>query len=196
MIDSHFRSFWQSLLFEPLASFFAFCRVQPAHVTLLAFIFGLLCLPALYFHERLIAVLMLLISGLLDAVDGTLARKLGTSSAGGAIMDIISDRAVEAAVVLGLYLYAPSERAILCLILLASFYLCVTTFLLSGIFGHNTSNKSFHYSAGLIERTETFIFFPVVILWDQTFFWATILFSGLVFFTSLLRLLQMLRNHP
>ena len=195
MIDSHFRGLWQRIFFDRLALFCARYSLLPHHLTILALILGLLCLPALYFHERLLAVIVLILSGILDATDGTLARKLKRSSNSGAILDIACDRAVEAAVVLGLYLYDPLNRGLLCLLLLSSFYLCVTTFLLSGIFSANTSNKSFHYNAGLIERTETFIFFPIVILWDKAFFWASIVFMTLVFLTAFLRLREMLKQH-
>ena len=131
---------------------------------------------------------------LLAAADGTLVRKLGLSSDDGWFLDILADRSVEFAVVIGLYLYAP-ERGFLLLILLGSFYLCVTTFLLSGIFERNLSKKSFHYSPGLIERAETFIYFPIVIIFEETFFWGTIIFATLVFFTAFKRFFEMLRAY-
>lgn len=195
MIDSYFRKRWQRLLFDPFAETCVRLGILPHHLTYSALILGLLTLPALYFKERIIALILILASGLLDAVDGTLARKLKLSSNKGAIMDVAFDRAVEASVVIGLYLYDPMNRGFLCLLLLSSFYLCITTFLLSGIFYANSSYKSFHYSAGIIERTEVFIFFPVVILFDSVFFWASIIFSLLVFITTLLRFSQMLKEH-
>ncbi len=192
MIDSYFRAPWQSFLIEPLARFCASLRLKPHHLTLTALFLGVLSMPALYWHQSWLAFSLLMLSGLLDAVDGTLARRLALSSDQGCILDIACDRTVELAVVIGLYLYAP-ERGLLCILLLGSFYLCVTTFLLSGIFENNFSSKSFHYSPGLIERAETFIYFPIVIIFERSFFWVTILFVTLVFFTAFKRFFEMMR---
>jgi archaetidylinositol phosphate synthase len=194
MIDSYFRAPWQTLLIDRVAGLCALLKLKPHHLTILALILGMAALPALYWHYSWLAVFLLLASGLLDAADGTLARKLGLSSDAGCILDILADRSVEFAVVIGLYLYAP-ERGFLLLILLGSFYLCVTTFLLSGIFERNLSKKSFHYSPGLIERAETFIYFPIVIIFEETFFWGTIIFATLVFFTAFKRFFEMLRAY-
>lgn len=193
MIDSHFRSPWQQALIDPLAELFMRLRARPHHLTVAAAAFGLLCFMALAFHLKWLALLTLLISGLLDATDGTLARKLKASSDAGCILDVACDRLVEAAVVLGLYLYEPASRGWPLLCLLSSFYLCVTTFLLSGIFETNRSNKSFHYSPGLIERSETFIFFPLIIVFEGTFYWATLIFSVLVCLTAFMRFFEMMR---
>lgn len=158
-----------------------------------AMIFGVLCLAALASGQKYLAIITLLCSGLLDATDGTLARGLNQSSDMGCMLDIFSDRFVEASIVLGLYLYDPTTRGWPALLLMASFYLCITTFLLSGIFSNNHSDKGFHYSPGLIERGETFIFFLFVIIWDQSFSWAALFFAILVIFTAVKRFFELLR---
>lgn len=191
MIDSHFRTPWQKFFFEPCAKTCNRLGLRPNHLTYAAMLFGILCAYALSCGHQFLAIMCLLLSGLCDATDGTLARLQNHTSDSGCLLDITGDRLVEASVVVGLYCYAPATRGLLCLILLSSFYLCITTFLLSGIFEKNQSNKSFHYSAGLIERSETFAFFVIVIIWDQSFFISTMIFSGLVFFTAFKRLFEM-----
>lgn len=194
MIDSKFRGFWQKIFIDKLALFCHRLGLSPAHLTLTAFILGILVLPALAFKQEALAVFLLISSGLLDTSDGTLARLQKCASNSGSILDIACDRGVEFSVVLGLYFYDPS-RGLWLLLLLGSFYLCVTTFLLSGIFTPNQSNKSFHYSPGLIERAETFIYFPLAIIFPLFFKYLTLVFCFLVFLTAIRRFFQMYFNH-
>lgn len=69
------------------------------------------------------------------------------------------DRVVEFVVVLALWFVAPQQRGLWCLLMLGSMLLCITSFLVVGIFSENQSQKSFHYSSGLMERAEAFSFF-------------------------------------
>lgn len=193
MLDSKFRSYFQTIVFDPLANAFTKLGFQPAQLTIGAMIFGLFASCALAAGDRWIALSMLALSGALDVCDGTVARKLRVSSDKGCIIDIIGDRLVEAFIVLGLYLYDPETRGWPALLLLATFYLCITTFLLSGIFEKNYSQKSFHYSSGIIERGETFVFFFFVIIFDDSFTIAATLFAGLVGLTALIRFLELLK---
>ena len=57
----------------------------------------------LFARENLpLGLFALLLSGILDAVDGTIAREFGEATALGGILDLTLDRIVEAAVLLGL----------------------------------------------------------------------------------------------
>lgn len=191
MIDSYYRNACQRRIIDPFAIWCARRNLSPNQLTFLAAFFGVVAAIFVSMDHSMFALACLLVSGLCDAADGTLARLLQISSNRGSVLDIAGDRFVEASMVLGLYCYAPHERGLTCLVLLASFYLCVTTFLLSGIFEKNISSKSFHYSPGLIERSETFIFFAVVILADDLFLWLAPVFSALVFFTAIKRLTEL-----
>lgn len=190
MIDSYFRSGYQRYFVDPLASKLANLNVAPNFVTILACFIGIGLLPAIASGNNSLALFLLLTSAYLDTLDGSLARKINRASQGGAMLDIVCDRMVEFCAVIGFYLYDPTPRGLSCLILLGSFYLCVTTFLVAGIFEKNHSHKGFHYSPGLIERTETIIFFGLAIIFENHFFILCMLFSSLVFFTALVRLFQ------
>lgn len=187
MIDSYLRNTYQKLLIEPILPHVAQWGFSPAFYTLGALISGILVLPALLFAHPFFAVLLLFISGYLDTLDGSIARFQNRDSNQGAMLDIISDRIVESSVILGLYAVDPISRGWLCLFMLASVLICVTTFLVTGIFINQKSEKSFYYSPGLMERTEAFIFFGFMIMFPSGFFPLSLLFSILVTATGMKR---------
>jgi len=189
MIEGHFRNGYQRVLVNPIANRLKHCTT-PNQVTLLSGILGILVLPALMLQSPYIAALLLLLSGFCDTLDGTLARIKQDSTAWGSVLDIMSDRAVECAVVLGLYTVAPTERALGCICMLVSMLLCVSSFLVVGIFTANESQKSFHYSPGLMERVEAFLFFIAIMIWPSAFGVLALVFTLLVTLTAFIRLAQ------
>lgn len=188
MIDSYLRSPYQTLLVDPLARHLQ--RLPPNLITLLSCLAGLsvLLLPPL------LAPLALLLSGYLDTLDGTLARLHKRTSPLGTALDITSDRLVEFATILALFLIDPTTRGLPCLLMLGAILLCITSFLVVGIFSQNTSSKSFHYSPGLIERAEAFLFFTALFLLPKFFPFLAYTFALLVFTTALIRLYQFSRQ--
>ncbi|NGX50699.1 MAG: Inner membrane protein YnjF [Chlamydiae bacterium] len=188
MIDSYYRSPYQRLFLQPLIERGLFDALSPKSATALALLAGVLIPLFLMAHQSYLAFLSLLVSGFFDTLDGSLARHKNQTSPQGAVVDIASDRLVEFSIVLGLYLYAPLVRGLPCLLILGSVFFCVTTFLVVGIFQENSSEKSFHYSPGIIERGEAFIFFSLMILLPSFFTPLALLFTGLVFLTSFLRI--------
>lgn len=187
MIDSYLRSPYQKLVIEPLLKVPFLKKTLPNALTLLALFTGITVFVCLFFKFGFLALLFLWISGFFDTLDGSLARSLNKTSHVGAVFDIFSDRVVETSVILGLYFFDPT-RAISCLFMLASSYLCVTSFLVVGIFSKNESNKSFHYSPGMIERAEAFLIFSLMIVFPNFFFPLSYTYSFLVFTTSLVRI--------
>jgi phosphatidylglycerophosphate synthase len=146
--------------------------------------------PLIAFGHPFMAVLFLLISGFLDTLDGSIARHRKISTVQGAVMDIISDRLVEFSVLLGLFFVEPNSRGFSCMLMLGSAYLCITSFLIVGVFTKNNSQKSFFYSWGLIERSEVFIFFLLMILFPSQFFLLSSIFTAGVFLTAFIRIWQ------
>jgi len=136
------------------------------------------------------ACLFLLLSGYLDSLDGAYARLTSKTSQKGAVLDIISDRIVELAIVIGLYLLHPEIRDLAIVLMLGSMFLCITSFLVVGIFNQNDGQKSFHYSPGIIERPETFLFFIAMIFLPQFFSLLAFIFVCLVLLTAFVRLRQ------
>lgn len=189
MIDSKWRAPYQSFVIQPVLNGPA-AQFTPASLTFLACLLGLFIPVCLSFHLSFLAICLLVLSGFCDTLDGSLARFQNTVTARGAALDITSDRLVEFAIILGLYLYAPETRALSSLVMLGASFVCVTSFLVVAIFETNQGVKSFHYSPGIIERVEAFIFFGLMMLAPQSFGWLSALYSILVFITAFIRIYQ------
>lgn len=191
MLEAILRPRFQRYCVDSVAKVLSTASViSPLDITLLAGICGIGTFVLLVNSLPVIASVLLLISGYLDVLDGSLARVKGSHCAFGAVLDIVMDRFVEFAMVLGLFWVDPISRGLLCMLMLGSILLCVTSFLVVGIFSDNHSEKSFHYSPGLMERAEAFIFFIAMMIWPQGFTLLAILFTVLVLLTTITRVFQ------
>ena len=86
---------------EPVAALFIRLGITPNQISVLSVLFGFSC--AFAFAERyfLAGGLLLVVSAILDLVDGSVARRNHTESKFGAVFDWIADKYVDAAVILG-----------------------------------------------------------------------------------------------
>lgn len=197
MLERYFRPFYQWLFVNPILKFLSQHNfISPNLITLLGLIFGTAA-GTVIFLSPILAVALLLVSGYFDTLDGSLARYKNIMSEKGSALDIVCDRIVEISILLGLFSVDPINRAWPCLLMLSTIFLCITTFLVVGIFVENNNNsnsnsginnKSFHYSRGLIERPEAFVFFLLMILFPPLFIYLSSTFSVLVFYTAIKRL--------
>jgi phosphatidylglycerophosphate synthase len=106
-------------------------------------------------------ILLLTISAALDALDGTLARETGQATLLGGVSDLVADRVVESAVIIGIAwpypaLYLPA------LTLVASWYVNITVFLAVGAALERHGPKLIDYPPGILERTEALLFLIVL----------------------------------
>ena len=106
-------------------------------------------------------ILLLAVSAALDALDGTLARESGQATLLGGVADLVADRVVESAVIIGIAwpypaLYLPV------LILIASWYVNITVFLAVGAALERRGPKLIDYPPGILERTEALVFFVIL----------------------------------
>lgn len=189
MLEHYLRPLYQRLCINPIAPL-VIKHLTPNQVTVISGLLGLLVIPAMWLNLTYVAILLLLFSGYCDTLDGSLARLTNQSSDWGCVLDIMTDRVVEVAVVLALWSIAPEARAFGALLMMGSILLCVTSFLVVGLFKPNESEKSFHYSPGLIERAEAFAFFIMMMLWPSYFFALSLAFSFLVIWTAIQRLYE------
>lgn len=194
MLVTYLKTAYQRIFVDLVAR--ALCgKLSANQVTLFAGIAGTLLLPCLYFGFPSLAVALLLFSGYLDTLDGSLARLSESSTEWGTVFDITMDRWVEFMVILGLWSVSPDVRSFYIILMLGSVLLCVTSFLVVGIFSQNDSAKGFYYSPGIIERAEAFAFFIAMILWPAYFSILALLFSLLVLLTAIIRLKQFYDTH-
>lgn len=117
---------------------------------------------------------LILANRLLDGLDGAVARARGPSDLGG-YFDIVADFAFYVAVPVGFGILAPANT-LPALVLVASFVLTGVSFLafavIAGKRGATTEahgKKSFFYSTGLAEGTETILVFIAMCLFPAWF---------------------------
>lgn len=188
MLDTYGRKYMNPFI-NYGAKVFVKLGLSPNNVTILALIMGVFTSFFIYFDYKYIAVIVLWISGYLDAVDGAMARKLNKTSSFGTVMDITFDRIVEISIILSLALKF-KEATFSLLILSTAILISMTIFLTVGAVSEKKGIKSFYYQAGVAERTEGFILFSLMIVLTQ---WMTLIvnvFSVIVLITALQRLLE------
>jgi archaetidylinositol phosphate synthase len=187
MLDTHARK-WVQPSIEGTARLLLKKGLSANQVTVIAFIVGTATGLVYYLGFPILAVILLWLSGFLDAVDGTMAR-LTKPSPFGTVMDVTFDRIVEISVILGVaFLHPDIMWAIL--LLSVSIIISMTIFLTVGAVSEKQGMKSFYYQAGLAERTEGFILFSVMMLFPSIILWTTLLFFAVELFTGLQRFLE------
>ena len=132
--------------------------------TIAAVIIGVLAGVAFAMERVGLGILLLALSAILDALDGTIAREFGGASTPfGGVMDLSFDRVVEAAVIIGI-VWHHRELDFYALLLVASWYVNITVFLAVGAAMERKGPKLIDYPPGVLERTEALIFFVVLAL--------------------------------
>jgi phosphatidylglycerophosphate synthase len=144
-----------------------------------------------------LALIPLLAGRVADGLDGAVARAnqriAGQKSDFGGYLDILCDIAFYGAIPLAFALRDTANAAVAAF-LLATFYINAASFLgfaiLAAKRGMETKaqgEKSLYYSAGLLEGTETIVFFALICLWPRAFNTLALIFGALCLFTALAR---------
>jgi len=142
----------------------------------------------------LLALIPLLASRIADGLDGAVARASIKTDFGG-YLDITCDFLFYGSIPFAFIVMDPSSNAVAGAYLLTSFYFNGTSFLGYAILaekrGLKTSAqgvKSLYFSNGLLEGTETILFFVVLCLFPASFAVLAWIFGTLCFATAALRL--------
>jgi len=188
MLDTHARKYVNPFI-ECGANFFIKLKLSANNVTTLALILGIVSSVLLYFDKNIFAVILLWISGYLDAVDGQIARKTNSSSSFGTVLDITFDRIVEIGIILVIGMKFVDVRFNL-MILLASILISMVIFLTVGAVSEKSGVKSFYYQAGVAERSEGFIMFSLMMLSKNNLNFIINLFSFIILITAIQRISQ------
>ncbi len=192
MIDTKARHFFQPA-FDRIGWGLVRLKIRPTQITVAAFLLGVSVGPAIVFYKLGTALLLLWISGLLDVLDGSVARLTGKSSKAGAFMDLIMDRMVEAAVIIGFAVSFP-QHSLTYIIFLTMVIFNFSTFMAAGALFQNAGIKSMHYDVGIVERTETFLVFSLMLLFPEYLNWMLMGFNGLILCTGLIRFRKLIRQ--
>jgi phosphatidylglycerophosphate synthase len=199
MLDARIR-----LLIDPpltkAGMWLARLGVSANAVSLAGLAFGLLMAAMIAAGFGALALVPLAFSRLADGLDGPVARATGATDFGG-YLDILCDFVFYGAVPLAFVVRDPSVNGLAGAFLLASFYVNGASFLgyaiLAGKRGLETraqGEKSLYFSAGLLEGTETILFFTLLCLVPGAFAPLAYVFGVLCFATALSRGL-MARRH-
>lgn len=191
MLDTYGRKYIDKF-FNKTADFLIKIKFRPNDITIIALILGVGASVLYYFENYLISIVLLWVSGYLDAVDGAMARKNKSITKTGTLLDICFDRIVEIVFIIVFALkHDDSVFSLLCLT--CSVVISMSIFLTSGMLIENKGKKSFHYQAGLMERTEGFIMFTLMIIFNSHTKELSFLYSSLILFTAGQRLISAIK---
>ncbi len=193
MLDTKLRPLVDPLL-EWLARGIAATSVSANALSMAGALAGALAGAAVAAGRFGIALVLLVVSRLLDGLDGAVARQHGITPFGG-YLDAVCDYVFYAAVPLGFALARP-EWAVPAAALLASFLLSGASFLAFAAVAAQRrfaapaqQRKGFYYLAGLAEGTETIAVFVVALLRPAWFPLLAYGFASLCVLTAIGRLL-------
>jgi len=144
-------------------------------LTWLGFAIGIAAALAIAWQAFVVGLVLLLVSRLLDGLDGSVARLTQPTDAGG-FLDIALDFLFYAAIPLGFAVADPTNNALPAAALLASFIGTGSSFLAfaalaekQGLTDTALPGKSFYFLGGLTEATETIAVFAAMCLWPEHF---------------------------
>ncbi|MBE0412596.1 CDP-alcohol phosphatidyltransferase family protein [Yoonia sp.] len=163
-------------------------------VTLIGLALGLFAALLIALGWTVWALIPLLASRLADGLDGAVARATCKTDFGG-YLDIAVDFLFYGAIPMAFVWADPAGNGAAGAFLLASFYFNGTSFLgyaiLAEKHGHQTDaqgQKTLYYSNGILEGTETIVFFVLLCLFETYFAPFAWVFGTLCFLTATLRI--------
>jgi phosphatidylglycerophosphate synthase len=177
------------------AGIFKQAGINKDAVTIAGFVLGLIAIILLAFNLYIPALIFILLNRIFDGLDGALARITRTTDSGG-FLDITLDFIFYSGIVFGFALANPEKNAIAAGLLLVSFMGTGGSFLAFSVLAEKNSiksvkypNKSLYYLEGLMEGTETIVFFSLFCIFPDFFCGLAVLFSILCWITTILRII-------
>ncbi|MDI6591788.1 MAG: CDP-alcohol phosphatidyltransferase family protein [Patescibacteria group bacterium] len=153
--------------------------LSPNFFTSLILVFGFVAVYFIYLGSFKIAILFILISGLMDFIDGAVAKVNKKETKFGALFDSVSDKTTEISWYLALGLFNPQ------LWLGAS--LAIATFMLSSYISKHAKAVGGKGGGGLMERKERLILIILGLLFISYISYILYIIAFFSFITSLQR---------
>ena len=197
MFDRQIQNFTQKPLIIIAKLFLKF--LKPNQMTILGFILGFIMCILIFFQFYFAALALLILNRFCDGLDGTMARLTAPTPLGG-YLDIVSDFTIYSGFVLA-FGFSNSSYTYLSMVLLFLYIGTGTTFLAKAAIQTQLDKisetndaveelpKSFHYTSGLIEGTETIIFMVMCLLLPNFFVLISIIFGILCLITFISRVI-------
>lgn len=164
-------------------------------LTAVGFAFALAAFGAVATQSYLFAITFILLSRLMDGLDGPLARQTSATDLGG-YLDIVADFIFYAGIVFFFAVGRP-ETALAAAFLIFSFMGTGTSFLAYAIIAakrglnhEKQGKKSFFYLSGITEGSETICLLLLICLFPNQFVWLAYGFGALCWITTAGRVRQ------
>ena len=174
MLDRHLRPFIEPPL-NRMGGVIARTGISANLVTLIGLALGLAAAAAVVAEAFAVAMLLILASRLADGLDGAVARVRGVSDFGG-YLDITCDYVFYAAIPLAFVILDPTAHGVAGAFLLLSFYVNASSFLGFSVLAEKRRMqsdahgvKTLYFTGGLLEGTETILFFLLLCLFPDWF---------------------------
>jgi phosphatidylglycerophosphate synthase len=149
--------------------------VNADRLTVAGFAVGMAAAVAIALEAYIAGLVMLLISRLMDGLDGAVARETTPTDRGG-FLDITLDFLFYASIPLAFAVANPAQNALPAAVLLAAFIGTASSFLAFAIVAEKNRiastafpDKSFYFLGGLTEATETIVALSAMCLWPGAF---------------------------
>lgn len=192
MFDIHIRKQIDPWL-NKVAGLLVQLGVRPNAITWFGLSVGLGAALSIAFGNFATGFVLIAINRLCDGLDGCVARHTGKTDLGG-FLDIALDMIFYASIPFGFAL-VNQGNALPAAFLLFSFFGSGTSFLAyaiitskRGVVADNAGKKSFFYSTGLIEGTETAVFLLLICLIPSYFPMCAWIFGALCWLTTIIRI--------
>lgn len=173
--------------------------VRANTVTFIGFLFALSAFTALAFQLYALAIAFIVLSRLMDGLDGPLARQSHATDLGG-FLDIVSDFIFYSGTVFFFAVGKP-DMALPAAFLIFSFVGTGSSFLTYAIFAakrgidnNSQGKKSFFYLGGLTEGSESIFVLLLVCLIPSYFPWIAYIFGAMCWLTTLGRTMQAMKD--
>jgi CDP-diacylglycerol--glycerol-3-phosphate 3-phosphatidyltransferase len=175
---------WGGTLIQPVALFLARLGLTPNMVTVLGFLLTVAVAVVLATGRTQLAGVLLIGTLALDAVDGTLARLMGTASRFGAFLDSTLDRWAEVALYgasVWLFLENGQDKGVLLAVS------AMATSLLVSYTRARAEGVGFQCKEGLLTRLERMVLLIAGLIFNQLI-WALAIITILAGFTAVQRI--------
>jgi phosphatidylglycerophosphate synthase len=163
-------------------------------VSIAGFALGLAAALAIVTGQFAAALLLVVMSRALDGLDGAVARATRATDFGG-YLDIVLDFAFYGLIPFAFVLHAPAENGVAGALLILSFYVNGASFLAYAAIAEKRALtttargvKSFYFTTGLAEASETLIVFVLFCLFPAWFAATAYVFAAICFYTALSRI--------
>ncbi|SNY91877.1 Phosphatidylglycerophosphate synthase [Cohaesibacter sp. ES.047] len=193
MLDARLRRFVDPPV-NALGQSLARLGVTANQITLAGLLLGVAAATAIALEAYWTGLAILLVSRLMDGLDGAVARVKGKTDLGG-YLDIVFDFIFYGLIPLGFAVARP-ENALPAAVLLTAFYANGASFLAYAIMAekHKLStvshgSKSLYFTGGLAEAGETYAVFAAFCLFPDAFAWIAYGFAAVTAITTGSRIL-------